>query len=121
MSIRHGGIRRLYSGLLVLAVLLHAFVPDGFMPDVRHAGMARMTICPGMAGMHHEEPGKTQSHHRPCPFTPLATPDLPGNAAIVQTVPVYPSSPEFNIHALPAQETAKPWQSRGPPLFLTSA
>lgn len=120
MSIRRDSIRRLYSGLLVLAVLLHAFVPDGFMPDTRHAGMAHMIICPGMAGMHHDEKGKTQSHHLPCPFTPLATPDLPGIAAAVQTVPVYPSSPQFNVHALPAQEIAKPWQSRGPPSYLTS-
>jgi hypothetical protein len=120
MSVRPPSVRRLYSSLLVLAVLLRALIPDGFMPDTRHAGMAHMMICPGMAGMHHEETGKTQGHHLPCPFTLLATPDLPGMVAAVQAVPAYLPTPEFNVRALPAQEIAKPWQSRGPPSFLTS-
>lgn len=114
-------IKRIYAGLLLLAVLLHAAVPDGFMPSPGRAGMAHMMICPGMAGMHHGADKKGgDDHHAPCPYTPLLAQDVPGAPPAIPVAPVYVAAPAFVVHAAASFAMPKPWFSQGPPVSFTS-
>jgi hypothetical protein len=102
--------------LALAAVLLRAFVPDGFMPQ-RHAGGWALDVCPAspLAKLHggHGMPGI--AHHADCPFAAAAAPALPGGAFAFLSL-LIPAV----FYAPPALRPAPPslWtlpHARGPP------
>jgi hypothetical protein len=115
--------RACFGMLLILSVMLRASIPDGFMPSAGKAGMAHITICPGMAGMrHHGDAGdgkdRSSSHSAPCAYTLVLAHDAPGQAPVIPA-PFFTgaiASTTIDFHVDPA--VRKPWFSRGPPQFL---
>jgi hypothetical protein len=116
--------RRLLPGaLLILALVLRAAIPDGFMPAIGKAGLAHMMICPGMAGMNHGDAagkdGKSGGHAN-CPYSPVLVQGLAGYIPAVISTPVRREAvPAFLTDSLLDPVAVKPWLSQGPPSLLT--
>ena len=113
----------LLAVLLILALILRAVIPDGFMPAMGNAGMAHMMICPGMAGMDHgDAAGKDgkKGGHANCPYSPVLVQGLAGYIPVIISTPVCREAvPVFLTDSLADTIAVKPWLSQGPPLFLT--
>ena len=119
---QQNGIGRLCFGmLLILALMLRASIPDGFMPAAGKAGLAQMTICPGVAGILDGEEGhkdRSSSHSAPCAFTLVLAHGALGQAPVIPA-PVFDNAIVFvAVDSRIGTTSIKPWLSRGPPYFL---
>jgi len=108
--------------LALVAVLLRALVPVGWMPSTA-ANAAPIMPCPGMAGMHHEMPAsqhKSDSHHAKstyCSCAAVAQLGTPApDAAELKLAPGCSEIAFAAMHDAPATVSAyRPNAARAPP------
>jgi len=109
--------RRSLAALALLAVLVRALIPTGFMPVAGDQAM-RLVVCDGihhhMAS--HEHPGSTPSRDVPCPFAAGAGPALiPVVAILPQVATTIALQRYLPTPSHPAQAPLRHSSARGPP------
>jgi len=103
-------------GLALAAMLLRAFLPDGWMPS-DHAGGTFFTICSVEPG--HRDGKTPQNEHAPCAFaaaSTLAPPALSNLAFGVSTAP-WRVAPDFAARRLGSVARHRPNAARAPPPY----
>lgn len=118
---RHGGLRPPLMRLLVVALVMRALVPAGFMP-ASMAGWPALQICgPAaglLAGLIDEGGGApgTGAAHEVCAFasSPSAAP-LSQPQPVSTLNPVADAAPEFHVPASTALSLPRAHRPRGPP------
>lgn len=126
-AFRRGGGRRSGLGLALLALLVLALVPPGFMPGARTSELGvPLVICTGQGGMvvgefpGDRQPGPVDEGHKPvCIFAGLAAapppPPIPAPTA-PEPAPTAEASPGPARALAPGRGlTAPPPPARGPP------
>jgi hypothetical protein len=109
--------------LLAAALLMRAFLPQGYMPERSASGAITVRVC----GSGHvvqlptgksEAPGKSEHAEPPCAFAGLGTPALPAPA--LADLPASEPAEQAFFHgrrAVPAPDSPLPHPpARGPPL-----
>ena len=124
------GNRFLPCALLLLALLLQAAIPAGFMPGKTGDGTVQMVICTGTGpatitvdaddapGLPHDgKHNKGEKDHAPCPFTPFAAQNLDA-PPLALALNNYENHLVFH-NPLPARTISlKPWLAQGPPVLM---
>lgn len=110
--------------LLLGAMLLRAFVPVGYMPDVasKSPSLFKFVICPHHGSMVASEKGpasddKAKRQYQPCAFSGLASVALPEAEAFEAAALIWapaPKSFQLALH-IPRARTGPVLGSRGPP------
>jgi hypothetical protein len=114
VNAQSGRWRPLALASLVLAFLLQAWIPPGYMLAPARAGVPALVMCPG-AGDHHK---KKSTSAAPCPFAALAQPGVLPAPPIVApeppaALPPAVAGPAFLL--LPPPFVAPHPPARGPP------
>lgn len=127
-AIRHRLARSALTQLLLVALVVRALVPAGFMP-ASHAGWPTLEYCgpaaaqlasaaeqsplaPASPGL----PDHSGTHHDACPFalSPAAAP-VPELAAAFTLARISHAAPGFRSVPLPARIDLRAHRPRGPP------
>jgi hypothetical protein len=107
--------------LVLLALLLRAGIPDGYMIGTDAAGAARIELCPGKAmvmPMPHGAGHHGQPREMPCPFGVLTAPAMPSLPPVAAVAPmaIVPLALALLLPTLlPPKAAAPPPPSTGPP------
>lgn len=120
-------MRRTFVRLLLLAVLVRALVPAGFMPDAGHGHGLSLVICTSsgtrvevadLALGKSDHRGKRASHAGDvCPFGDLTGPALsPGWPRVLARASPLRATPRLATAQLPPARSVPALGSRAPPL-----
>jgi hypothetical protein len=118
------GLRRALIHVVLLALILRAFLPAGWMPNLRQSGEVALVVCtmdgPVSVMDGKALPGKDDPRaHETCPFAMMAQPVHPNEFAVL-------AAPELSSSAAPVTLASglKPRQalllkpsSRAPPSY----
>ena len=94
-------MKRAYVHVALVAMLLRALLPVGWMPGTTASGAMALVICsgdgpalfmPGMAGMDHKSKPGTNHHNEECPFAAAPHYAPPASLAVLASTILAPAA-----------------------------